>query len=522
METFNEKQKLAYEKINGGEDVLIFGPGGSGKSYLIDVLRKDNERMLCLAPTGMAAINMNEEARTIHSLLMIGAKSLQAWNWEKVSAQIGKQKVKIKNLLDNYDTIVFDEGSMIISGLFQTLKRTFQMIYNTDDNKPFGDKQTIMLLDPLQLPPVKNSSEPYLDLDKRNYEARELIQTDYIVNDPTFKRLFNKDKGNIIQFTQNLRCKNQRWIHIREACRTGFHECPQDQKREMLRELNEHRICQVDCLETNEETQNLSNEDRLFDSLDTYESGVDKDHIARKYKQNTQTTLKKQTVEQRNNARIVELVKLGETQYNVSRKVQITEKEFIKTKSGGKQELRKLYEHSRNYMDDLGGYYALKNEDKTFHLDMSVVVGERVMLRRNGIHPKLKNGSLGIITQINLNERVEVQSINVLFDTLEESIEIKEILFEHPEITEMKIKAFPLIPAFAITIHKLQGQTIDSPLFINYNDIPFKEKQNHLLYTAISRCKNPNDVYIISDKPITEGHFPVDPIMYEWYVQHKN
>ena len=164
METFNEKQKLAYEKIEAGEDVLIFGPGGSGKSYLIDVLRKDNERMLCLAPTGMAAINMNEEARTIHSLLMIGAKSLQAWNWEKVSAQIGKQKVKIKNLLDNYDTIVFDEGSMIISGLFQTLKRTFQMIYDTDDDKPFGDKQTIMLLDPLQLPPVKNSSEPYLDL----------------------------------------------------------------------------------------------------------------------------------------------------------------------------------------------------------------------------------------------------------------------------------------------------------------------------------------------------------------------
>ena len=97
METFNEKQKLAYKKIQAGEDVLIFGPGGSGKSYLIDVLRKNNERMLCLAPTGMAAINMNEEARTIHSLLMIGAKSLQAWNWEKVSAQISKQKVNAKS-----------------------------------------------------------------------------------------------------------------------------------------------------------------------------------------------------------------------------------------------------------------------------------------------------------------------------------------------------------------------------------------------------------------------------------------
>ena len=52
-------------------------------------------------------------------------------------------------------------------------------------------------------------------------------------------------------------------------------------------------------------------------------------------------------------------------------------------------------------------------------------------------------------------------------------------------------------PAFAITIHKLQGQTINSPLFIDYNDIPYKESKYHLLYTAISRCKNPNDVWQI-------------------------
>ena len=93
--------------------------------------------------------------------------------------------------------------------------------------------------------------------------------------------------------------------------------------------------------------------------------------------------------------------------------------------------------------------------------------------------------------------------------------------FEHPEISEIKIKAFPLIPAFAITIHKLQGQTIDSPLFIDYNDIPYKETKYHLLYTAISRCKKPDDVYIISDRPITAEHFPVDPIMHRWYVDHK-
>ena len=96
------------------------------------------------------------------------------------------------------------------------------------------------------------------------------------------------------------------------------------------------------------------------------------------------------------------------------------------------------------------------------------------------------------------------------------------LILEHPDISEIKIKAFPLIPAFAITIHKLQGQTINSPLFIDYNDIPYKEEKYHLLYTAIGRCRKKEDVYIISDKELTEKHFPVDPIMYKWYLENRN
>ena len=146
--------------------------------------------------------------------------------------------------------------------------------------------------------------------------------------------------------------------------------------------------------------------------------------------------------------------------------------------------------------------------------------GERVMLRTNQLDTRLKNGSLGEIVTIDTDHN-DITGIDVYFEDIKEIINVKHIIFKHPEFSEIQIAAFPLIPAFAITIHKLQGQTIKSPLFINYSDIPWKERQYHLLYTAISRCKKKSDVYIISERNITEDYFPVDPTMYGWYLQHK-
>ena len=394
------------------------------------------------------------------------------------------------------------------------------MVYDTDSSILFGGKQVIFMMDPLQLPCVKNATEPYLDMNNKNFNQKRLSPSDYIINDPFLKELFNKEKGNIIHFKGNERCKDKKWCNVLSACRTGFQECTEKEKEEYLDKLNEKRVSHLDCISTNEEN-NYNDIDQQYDILDTITTGIDKNELAKKYKENTKTTLKKITVQNINNGMINNLEREGGFVSIIERKPMITKKEFIKKKKNILENPGSLYVNSINYMDDLGGYYANKNESG-FSITMRIVVGERVMLRTNAINSLLKNGSLGVIQDILITDGI-VTSIMVNFDSIKDEgiIEIKPIIFEHPEISEIKIKAFPLIPAFAITIHKLQGQTIDSPLFIDYNDIPCKKTQYHLLYTAISRCKKPEDVYIISDRPITSEHFPVDPIMYQWYDDHK-
>ena len=142
------------------------------------------------------------------------------------------------------------------------------------------------------------------------------------------------------------------------------------------------------------------------------------------------------------------------------------------------------------------------------------------MLRTNNVHPKLKNGSLGEVVSINHDDEGFVVSISVKFEKVDEVVDVPLSTFKHPDLSMLTIKAFPLIPAWAITIHKLQGQTIDAPLFIDYNNFRVENKY-HLLYTAISRCKRHQDVYIISDRKITADFFQVDPVMYAWYIEHK-
>lgn len=97
-------------------------------------------------------------------------------------------------------------------------------------------------------------------------------------------------------------------------------------------------------------------------------------------------------------------------------------------------------------------------------------IGDRVMQLRNNYDKNVFNGDIGVIEDINLEDKI----VHVRF--LEQLIE-----YEASDLNE-------LIHAYAISIHKSQGsefQAVVIPLFMQH----FMMLQRNLLYTAVTRAK---------------------------------
>lgn len=151
---WTEQQQQIIQDVRSGHNVVISGPGGTGKSYLVKYLcdhilpSKSTART---ATTGIAAVNIG--AQTIHSFSGIGnaegsiedivARSKRAWrtaqNWQE-------------------STVLFiDEFSMLSADIFDALNEIAK--YRKRNQKPFGGVQLIMVGDPLQLPPISKDGE---------------------------------------------------------------------------------------------------------------------------------------------------------------------------------------------------------------------------------------------------------------------------------------------------------------------------------------------------------------------------
>ena len=81
METLNEKQKLAIDAMINGENVFITGPGGSGKSHVINIfiqyfreqLLDEDQQLFVTSSTGLSSLLIN--GITIHQYSGLGSAS---------------------------------------------------------------------------------------------------------------------------------------------------------------------------------------------------------------------------------------------------------------------------------------------------------------------------------------------------------------------------------------------------------------------------------------------------------------
>jgi len=200
-------QKHAFERFKLGDNLLIIGAGGCGKSKLVKEFYKyikknePNKTMYITSTTGISAYNIG--GITINSFMGIGTGQASVQTLLKRL----RFKIGIKDRIRNTDILVIDEMSMLSASTFEKINTICQTLRKS--RLPFGGIQIILTGDPLQLETIFNT-EIGAEQDNR-----------LIIESELFKQLFKKS---IVNLKENFRQKGDNdYIDILMRIRKAEH-----------------------------------------------------------------------------------------------------------------------------------------------------------------------------------------------------------------------------------------------------------------------------------------------------------
>lgn len=141
-------QALALEILHNGHNVLLTGPAGAGKTYVLNQFirqaKADGKHVSVTATTGLAATHIG--GNTIHAWSGIGVGDVLQEDFEDYLLK------SRRDIIETTDVLVIDEISMLHDyrlDMVDTVARTVR-----DDPRPFGGIQVVLCGDFFQLPPV--------------------------------------------------------------------------------------------------------------------------------------------------------------------------------------------------------------------------------------------------------------------------------------------------------------------------------------------------------------------------------
>lgn len=457
IESLSLEQKYAFYKYRSGSNLFITGPGGTGKSYLIRTIKRDlDERHInhgVCALTGCAAVLLNCLARTIHSWSGIGLCQGEVH-------EIVDKAARNRRAIQNWKlarVLIVDEVSMMSQKMMEVLDNIGRVIRKCP--QPFGGVQVIFIGDFYQLPPVGKRDEP------------ETIR--FCFESPVWKETFSA-KSHILLKTA-FRHSNPQFIQILDEVRRGV-ITPESV------ELLESRVSAVyDPAENNGIVPT-----KLFPR------NADAERI-------NSTMYGKLTGDEHvyDSSRYTRLSTYVETGKPIPPEL-ISRCDFLKPEEVEQQ--MDLFEENNKLMKKL----CLKK-------------GAIVMCLANlDTDVGICNGSLGIVTdfvahQFNNDGRSIESNIapRVKFLNGVEML-IFPKLYQHGDYPRLGIQQVPLRLAWAFTIHKSQGVTLDLAQ-IDLGSNIFEYGQS---YVGLSRMRSLDGLYLTGFNP---NKIKTNPIVVEFY-----
>jgi hypothetical protein len=179
-----------------------------------------------------------------------------------------------------------------------------------------------------------------------------------------------------------------------------------------------------------------------------------------------------------------------------------------------RQELERLPGTERQYTGSVEGVFKLEKDRLPSPVDLTLKPSARVMFTKNDDQKRWVNGTMGRVVELKTTT-VRVK----LDDSSSEVVEVAPVTWEKYKYEyddeEDRIvarvtgqyKQLPLMPAWAVTIHKAQGKTL-SRAVVDLGSGAFASGQ---VYVALSRVRALTDLTLV--RPIREDEVLCDPLV---------